>query len=186
MQTETGKIPFDAIPFLVYNSGWYSGKEDGMEHIWAPWRMAYIESEKSGACILCAEPAAGDDDKNFILYRGDNNFVMLNLYPYNPYHLMVAPFRHVASIEDLSGEERHEHFDMVSRCVGVLKEEINPTGFNIGINMGAVAGAGISDHVHTHIVPRWQGDTNFVTVVSDIRIVPQALADSYNKLKGKF
>ena len=157
-----------------------------MEHIWAPWRMTYIESEKSGGCILCENPVKKDDEKYFILHRGDKNYVMLNLYPYNPYHLMVVPYRHTSTLDDLSDEERDEHFKIVSRCVEILREELKPAGFNIGINMGAVAGAGIEDHIHTHIIPRWQGDTNFVTVVSDIRVVPEALADSYNKLKGKF
>jgi ATP adenylyltransferase len=157
-----------------------------MEHIWAPWRMTYIESEKIGGCVLCAKHTQSDDEKNFILYRGQLNFVMLNLYPYNPYHLMVVPYQHTSVIENLTDEERNEHFEIVSRCVAVLRKELNPAGFNVGINMGAVAGAGIEDHIHTHIIPRWQGDTNFVTVVSDIRVVPQALADSYQKLKGKF
>ena len=111
---------------------------------------------------------------------------MLNLYPYNPYHLMVAPYRHTSALDDLSDEERSEHFKIVSQCVEILRKELNPAGYNIGINMGAVAGAGIEDHIHSHIIPRWQGDTNFVTVVSDIRVVPEALADSYNKLKDKF
>jgi ATP adenylyltransferase len=157
-----------------------------MEHIWAPWRMKYIEREKSGGCVLCEKPAQNEDDKNFILYRGDNNYAMLNIYPYNPYHLMVAPYRHTSALEDLTEEERNEHFSIVSRCAEILKKELNPAGLNIGMNLGAVAGAGIDDHIHTHIVPRWQGDTNFFTVVADIRVVPEALEDSYNKLKGKF
>ncbi len=157
-----------------------------MEHIWAPWRMAYIESDKTGGCILCEKPGEDKDDENFILFRGSKNFVLLNLYPYNPYHLMVAPYRHVSGLDELSDEERHEHFDIVSRSVEILKKELDPQGFNIGMNLGQVAGAGIEDHIHTHIVPRWQGDTNFMTVIADIRTVPEALADSYRKLKGKF
>jgi len=157
-----------------------------MKHIWAPWRMTYIKSEKSGGCILCGKSTQNDDEKNFVLYRGKLNFVMLNLYPYNPYHLMVVPYKHTSALEDLSEKERNEHFEIVSRCTGILRNELHPAGFNIGINMGAVAGAGIEDHIHTHIIPRWQGDTNFVTVVSDIRVVPEALADSYRKLKGRF
>ena len=157
-----------------------------MEHIWAPWRMEYIESEKSGGCILCEKPAQDRDDDNYILYRGEKNYIILNLYPYNPYHLMVAPYRHVAGLEGLADEERNDHFSTVTRAVEVLKKEIDPTGFNIGINLGAVAGAGIDDHIHTHIVPRWQGDTNYITVIADVRVVPEALADSYRKLKGKF
>ena len=157
-----------------------------MEHIWAPWRMEYIESEKSGECVLCAKAKQDDDEAGYVLHRGNENFVMLNLYPYNPYHLMVASYRHVYGLDELTESERHELFDFVNRCVEILKKELDPAGFNSGINMGAVAGAGIEDHIHSHVIPRWQGDTNFVTVVSDIRVVPEALADSYRKLKGKF
>jgi ATP adenylyltransferase len=131
-----------------------TGKEGMMEHIWAPWRMTYIESKKSGGCVLCEKPARHDDDNDFVLFRGKENFVMLNLYPYNPYHLMVVPYRHTSAIEDLTESERNEHFAIVSRCVAILREELHPSGFNVGINMGAVAGAGIQDHIHTHIIPR--------------------------------
>jgi len=142
--------------------------------------------EKPEGCILCEKPEQDNDAENYILYRGDRNFVILNTYPYNPGHLMVAPYRHVASLEELTNEERHEHFDIVSRSIKVLRQELIPEGFNLGINIGRAAGAGIVDHVHTHIVPRWQGDTNFMTVISDVRVVPEALAKTYQKLKGKF
>jgi ATP adenylyltransferase len=157
-----------------------------MKHIWAPWRMEYIRMEKPGGCILCEKPEQDNDAENYILYRGEKNFVMLNAYPYNPAHLMIAPYRHVASLDELTEEERHEHFDIVSRSVEVLRKELSPEGFNLGINIGRVAGAGIADHIHTHIVPRWQGDSNYMTVVADIRVVPEALAETYQKLKGKF
>ncbi len=157
-----------------------------MEQIWAPWRMKYIEMEKPRGCILCEKPGQNNDAPNYILYRGDKNFVMMNSYPYNPGHLMVAPYRHVGHLEELTDEERHEHFDMVSQGVKLLKEIFSPAGFNIGMNLGRVAGAGIDDHVHTHIVPRWQGDTNFMPVIADVRVMPEALAETYNKLKGKF
>jgi len=109
----------------------------------------------------------------------------MNSYPYNPGHLMVAPYRHIANLEELIDEELHEHFQIVSRGIKLLRRVFNPGGFNIGINMGKVAGAGIDEHVHTHIVPRWQGDTNFMPVIADVRVVPQALAETYEKLKGK-
>ena len=99
---------------------------------------------------------------------------------------MIAPYRHIASLEEMTEEERHEHFDIVSRSIEVLRRELNPEGFNVGVNIGKGAGAGIADHIHTHIVPRWQGDTNYMTVVADIRVVPEALAKTYQKLKGKF
>jgi len=157
-----------------------------MKHIWAPWRMEYILSEKPEECILCEKPAQDTDADNYILFRGVKNFVMLNAYPYNPGHLMVAPYRHIDSLAEMTEEERKEHFDIVSWSVEVLKLELNPGGFNLGVNLGAVAGAGIDDHIHSHIVPRWQGDTSFMTVVADIRVTPEALADSYSKIKGKF
>ncbi len=157
-----------------------------MKHIWAPWRIEYIEMEKPEGCIFCQKPAQDKDAENYILFRGSLNFVMLNAYPYNPGHLLVAPFRHIAGLEEMDEDERREHFDIVTRSVEVLKKILNPEGFNLGINLGKSAGAGIADHIHSHIVPRWQGDTNFMTTIGDVRVIPQALADSYDKLKGGF
>ena len=157
-----------------------------MEHIWAPWRIQYIQGEKPEGCILCEKPGQDNDAQNYILYRGSKNFIIMNTYPYNPGHLMVAPYRHIASLEELTEEERHEHFEVVSRVIRVLREAFNPGGFNIGINIGKVAGTGVDDHVHTHIVPRWQGDTNFITVMTDTRVIPEALTETYQKLKDKF
>jgi len=157
-----------------------------MEQIWAPWRIEYIQMEKPEGCILCDKPKENDDATNYILYRGDNNFIILNGYPYNPGHLMIAPYRHIATLEELTDEERREHFEIVSRSVKLLRKVFNPAGFNIGMNLGRIAGAGIDDHIHTHIVPRWQGDTNFMPVISSVRVMPEALAETYEKLKGKF
>jgi len=157
-----------------------------MEQIWAPWRIEYILMEKSKECILCEKPRQDDDTQNYILYRGSENFVILNSYPYNPGHLMIAPYRHVASLEGLTTEELHEHFEIVSRGVKLLRQIFSPGGFNIGVNIGRIAGAGIEGHVHTHIVPRWQGDTNFMPVLSATRVIPEALTETYNKLKDAF
>ena len=157
-----------------------------MEQIWAPWRIKYIQMEKPEGCVLCEKPGEDDDALNYILYRGEKNFIIMNSYPYNPGHLMVVPYRHVASLDELTSEERHEHFEMVSRSIKVLREAFNPGGFNLGANMGKVAGAGIDDHFHSHIVPRWQGDTNCMPVLADVRVLPQALAETYKILKGKF
>ena len=157
-----------------------------MEQIWAPWRIQYIQMEKPEGCILCEKPGQNNDAQNYILYRGSKNFVIMNAYPYNPGHLMVAPYRHVASLDELTDDELREHFNIVSRSVRLLRQVFAPGGFNIGVNMGKVAGAGIDEHVHTHIVPRWQGDTNFMPVISDVRVVPEALAETYKKLEGKF
>ena len=157
-----------------------------MEQIWAPWRIEYIRMEKPEGCILCEKPKEDNDILNYILYSGDKNFVMMNLYPYNPGHLMVVPYRHIANLEELTYEELGEHFEIVSRGVKLLRQVFNPEGFNIGINMGKVAGAGIDGHIHSHIVPRWQGDTNFMPVMSDTRVISEALAETYKKLKDKF
>lgn len=156
-----------------------------MERIWAPWRMQYIQKEKPEGCVLCQKPKENNDALNYILYRGEKNYLILNSYPYSRGHLMVTPYRHVAGLEELTEEERHEHFEIVSRSIKLLRRAFNPEGFNLGINMGKVAGAGIEGHVHTHVVPRWQGDTNFMTVLSDIRIMPEALAETYKKLKDQ-
>ena len=157
-----------------------------MKRIWAPWRIEYILMKKPEGCILCDKPKEDKDAHNYILYRGDKNFIILNSYPYNPGHLLVAPYRHIGNLEELTGEERNEHFEMVSRSIKVLREAFKPSGFNIGANIGKVAGAGIDDHFHSHIVPRWQGDTNCITVLADVRVIPQALDKTYQELKGKF
>ena len=157
-----------------------------MKHIWAPWRIEYIRAEKPAGCILCDKPKEKKDRQNYILYRGKNNFIMLNSYPYNPGHLLVAPYRHTANLAELTDEERDEHYLLVSRSMVVLKEAFQPGGFNMGATLGKVAGAGIDDHFHSHIVPRWQGDNNYIPVLGDVRVIPQALADTYKSLKGKF
>jgi ATP adenylyltransferase len=157
-----------------------------MEQIWAPWRIEYIrKANKETGCILCQKPGEGCDETNFILYRGRDNFVILNIYPYNPGHLMVAPYRHTADLADLTEAEVKEHFDLIKRSLELLKEVLNPAGFNIGLNLGKAAGAGIETHLHTHIVPRWLGDTNFMPVFSETRIISEALADTYKKLRAK-
>lgn len=156
-----------------------------MERIWAPWRIEYIERPKEGACILCQKPGENNDEANFILYRGQNNFVILNAFPYSPGHLMVAPYRHIANLQDLTDDEIKEHLDVVKRAVKLLTEALKPAGFNIGLNIGKVAGAGIEYHLHTHIVPRWQGDVNFMPVLSNTRVISEALAATYKRLKAR-
>jgi ATP adenylyltransferase len=148
--------------------------------------MEYIRMEKPEGCILCEKPARDCDAENYILYRGGKNFVILNTYPYNPGHLLIAPYRHLGGLDELNDEERNENFAIVCRCLELLREAFHPDGFNIGINMGRVAGAGIDKHVHTHVVPRWQGDANFMPVISDVRVIPEALAETFEKLKGGF
>jgi len=157
-----------------------------MERIWAPWRIEYIRKKKSEGCILCEILEQDEDVANYILYRGAENAIILNSYPYNPGHLMVVPHKHIASLEDLTEKERNEHFKLVSQSIRVLRQAFNPGGFNVGINLGKIAGAGIDGHVHTHIVPRWQGDVNFMPVLAETRVVSEALVETYQKLAGKF
>ena len=142
-------------------------------------------NEAESGCILCQKPGESDDEANRILYRGQHNFMIMNAFPYNPGHLMVAPYRHTADLQDLTDEEAKEHFDIVKKGLALLKEAMKPSGFNIGLNVGKVAGAGIAEHIHTHIVPRWQGDTNFMPVLSDTKVTSEALSGTYKRLRAK-
>lgn len=154
-----------------------------MEHLWAPWRAEYILQTEKVGCFLCEKPKENNDETNFILHRGKSNFIILNSFPYNPEHLLVAPYRHIGNLDELTDEEAKEHFDLVKLSLRLLTEVTKPTGFNTGMNLGKVAGAGLDDHLHTHVVPRWQGDTNFMPVISNTKVLSEALAASYKKLK---
>lgn len=157
-----------------------------MERVWAPWRMDYILDEKPHGCIFCLDGRAEVDRQNLVLLRTPLSLVMLNRYPYTNGHLMVAPRRHTAAMDALSDEEMLDLFRTVRLCRSVLEEEASPQGFNIGLNLGRAAGAGIEDHLHVHIVPRWNGDTNFMTVVADVRVVPEGLLTAYDRLYPRF
>jgi len=154
-----------------------------LEHLWAPWRMGYVSAEQPKGCIFCTKPAAGDDEANQILHRGDLVCIMLNAFPYNTGHLMIAPFRHIGDPLDLTPQESSEALYTIRIAVEILRLAFSPEGFNIGMNIGHVAGAGFADHFHVHVVPRWSGDTNFMAVTADTRVVPEALADTYRRLK---
>jgi ATP adenylyltransferase len=156
-----------------------------MEYLWAPWRVEYIERHVESGCILCQKPREDNDEANLILHRGQHNFIIMNAFPYNPGHLMVAPYRHIAHLQNLTEQEAKEHFDIVKKGLRLLKEVMKPAGFNIGLNLGKVAGAGIAEHLHSHIVPRWQGDTNFMPVLSDTKVMSEGLSALYGKLRVK-
>lgn len=158
------------------------------EVIWAPWRMAYILADKDqdAGCIFCDKPHQQRDVENHLLWRGTTAFVVLNRYPYNNGHLMVVPYRHVASLTDLTAAQRTDLFELTATCEGILRRVLHPSGFNIGLNLGAAAGAGIAEHLHIHIVPRWAGDTNYMTVVGEIRVIPQELDQTYQLLRPHF
>ena len=157
-----------------------------MKQVWAPWRIDYILGPKDQGCFLCAMLADNNDEKNHLLFRGRTCLVVLNRYPYIGGHLMVAPFRHVAGLHELTDEERTEMMALSSRCVEILGKVMNPQGFNVGINIGGAAGAGLKDHIHQHVVPRWVGDTNFMPVLGSTTVIPQALDDLYRALRPHF
>ncbi|HEX9411491.1 MAG TPA: HIT domain-containing protein [Actinomycetota bacterium] len=159
-----------------------------MDRLWSPWRMEYIEAAKGepDGCIFCDLPAKGDDAATLILARGERAFVLMNSFPYNPGHLMVAPLRHTGDFEDLHDDELSDLDGLLKRSLRALREEMEPHGFNIGMNLGRVAGAGIPDHVHWHVVPRWNGDTNFMPVVGQTRVLPELLQETYRKLAPRF
>jgi ATP adenylyltransferase len=154
--------------------------------VWAPWRMTYIASDKPTGCILCEKPGAPHDAHNLILWRGRTAFVMMNLYPYNNGHLMVVPYQHAASLMELDPGQRAELGELTMHCEQILRQAMGPDGFNIGLNLGAAAGAGIAEHLHIHVVPRWAGDTNYMTVVGEIRVIPQHIDQTYAVLVPYF
>lgn len=157
-----------------------------MKRLWAPWRMPYIEmGGKIEGCIFCVLPARNMDEEHYILYRGKTAFIMLNSFPYNPGHMMVAPFKHTADMYALSDEELLEIDHLNRYSVRLLTETVHPDGFNLGVNLGKTAGAGVADHIHWHIVPRWEGDTNFMPVVADTKVLPEGLKATYDKLRKK-
>jgi ATP adenylyltransferase len=149
--------------------------------------MSYIENpNKSENCVFCLEPSRHDCHENLIVFRGSQAFVIMNRFPYTSGHLMVVPFEHEPSIEVLAPETRAEIMELVAKAIEVLKEEYNPQGFNIGINIGVAAGAGIADHVHMHVVPRWSGDTNFMSSLGGTRVLPEKLEDTWKRVKEKW
>ena len=151
--------------------------------LWAPWRIEYIETvSKHEGCIFCDKSAEKDDRKNLIVCRGTHVFVMMNRYPYNNGHLMVVTCRHIGDLCDLNSEEKIELFDMLQCMKKILSAVLNPQGFNIGLNLGRIAGAGIEDHIHFHVVPRWQGDTNFMPVSGHTKVISEALEQTWEKL----
>lgn len=162
-----------------------------MKRLWTPWRMAYLQAPKgsvTGGCIFCDKVRDGvaKDRDNLVLQRGERTFAMLNLYPYTNGHMMVAPYEHCGDLESLDGETLKEMMLLVGKGIRALRQLMNPQGFNVGANLGRVAGAGVDDHVHLHIVPRWNGDTNFMQVLADTRMIPELLPQTYDNLLAAF
>lgn len=159
--------------------GWYE-----MDVLWAPWRRNYIVSlSKNNECIFC-KAVQGDDRHNYVIYRTKYAIAMLNRYPYNNGHTMVAPIRHTPSLELLSDEELLDIIKTVNIVILAIRQNYNPDGINIGANIGKAAGAGIEGHLHIHVVPRWYGDTNFMPVIANTKVIPESLDETWRKLKG--
>ncbi|PID29971.1 MAG: HIT family hydrolase [Candidatus Cloacimonadota bacterium] len=154
--------------------------------LYSPWRLQYILSEKSKECIFCVKPEAEEDKKNFILKRMKHCFVILNVFPYNNGHLMVVPYKHVSSLVQLSPDEVSEIFKTVRLCEEAIRKCYKPDGLNVGLNIGKAAGAGIDEHLHVHVLPRWNGDHNFMTTIGGTRIIPEEFERTYNLLLKEF
>ncbi len=154
-----------------------------MQQLYASWRMSYIEAPKHEGCIFCDFPAEHKDDEHFIVHRGESCFVIMNLYPYNPGHMMVIPYRHTNVYESLTDSEALEMHSLTSKAIRVLKTVMHPDGFNMGINLGRTAGAGVDGHLHRHIVPRWNGDNNFMPVLGETRVISDAIENSWRRIK---
>ncbi len=153
------------------------------EQLWAPWRLQYIENhEKHPGCIFCDFPKEQNDAERHIVLRGEYAYIILNAFPYSNGHLMVVPYQHTSSLDTLAPEEMLEIMRLTRIGINLLKAVFHPHGFNLGVNMGTVAGAGIADHIHWHIVPRWNGDTNFMPVLADVRVIPESLEVCYRRL----
>jgi ATP adenylyltransferase len=158
-----------------------------MRHLWAPWRMLYIQqSETVSSCLFCDVASARDDERNHVVHRGSRSLVMLNLYPYNSGHLMVIPYQHVGTLPEVEPAAGADVFRVTQLAVRALQEAMSPHGFNVGVNQGKVAGAGIADHIHLHVVPRWNGDTNFMPVVGEVKVLPESLEDTAKRLRPLF
>ncbi len=158
-----------------------------MEHLWSPWRMNYISNqEKPDGCVFCEAARQADSAENLIIYRDQRAFVILNRFPYTNAHLMIVPFSHQPSIEGLDPETRAEMMELVNRAMQMLRAEYQPEAFNVGINVGAAAGAGVTDHVHIHVVPRWPGDTNFMSTVGETRVLPEDLSETYRRMAERW
>ena len=154
-----------------------------MNHLWSPWRMSYIlENKNEEGCVFCKVLEGTDDLGNLILYRGKFAYVILNRYPYTSGHMMVVPKKHCDTIAALHSETRSEMMELIASCVQVLTIEYQAQGFNVGANLGGAAGAGIPQHVHFHVVPRWQGDTNYMSAIGGVRVVPEALDETYKRI----
>ena len=164
-----------------------------MDILWSPWRYDYIKSgssdqhTESTGCVFCAlQESAGDDQSKYILHRGQHNYVVLNIYPYISGHLLIVPYAHLGELDAAPVETTSEMMELAKRSQTLLRETYRPHGFNLGMNLGRSAGAGVADHIHLHIMPRWTGDSNFMSTIGETRVIPEDLKTTYDKLHGRF
>ena len=157
-----------------------------MNRMWAPWRMDYIRNPKEKGCIFCKKSQSLKDRENLVLYRGEESFVLMNLYPYSNGHLMISPYKHTSDTNDITGRGNKEIMELTNKSMNILKKFLGADGFNFGANLGKAAGAGIEEHIHYHIVPRWVGDTNFMPVISETKVMVEALNESWDNIKPEF
>jgi len=157
-----------------------------MKRLWAPWRIEYIKGPKDDSCFFCKYLQEDKDERNLVLYRGKSAFVVMNYYPYNNGHLLIAPYRHSSEISELDDDTKLEMMNLIAHCQKALAELLNAQGFNVGINYGEVAGAGLKEHLHIHVVPRWNGDTNFMPVSGHTKVVSQGLKETWDTLRNYF
>ena len=156
-----------------------------MDYLWTPWRYQYVQkAKKEAGCIFCRMAAEQDDEANFIVFRGSRNFIVLNIFPYTTGHMMIVPYEHVDNLERASQETLQEMLVLAQRSEGHLREVYRPAGFNLGMNLGELAGAGIADHIHMHVLPRWVADANFVSVVGETRVLPETLDVTWGKISA--
>ncbi len=158
-----------------------------MDYLWTPWRYAYVtQAGRAEGCVFCQKQTPGDDQRQYVIHRGRHNYLVLNIYPYTVGHLMVVPCRHVATLEECQAEELGELMELTRRAEAALRRLYRPQGFNIGMNIGASAGAGVAGHLHMHVLPRWEADSNFVSVIGETRVLPEELPVTWAKLRGEF
>ena len=158
-----------------------------MDYLWTPWRYQYIASLKNPSrCVFCLESSGEYDERDFVVFRGKSSFVILNIFPYTTGHLLVAPYSHTSDFQKSSREESSEMLELVKRCQFALQQTYQPDGFNVGMNLGRCAGAGVEHHLHMHVVPRWIGDSNFMTIAGETRVLPESLETTFHKLRTHF
>ncbi len=158
-----------------------------MDYLWTPWRFTYVtQADQAADCVFCQKQAGTDDERNFVVYRGQKNYILLNIYPYTVGHLMIVPYRHIATLAEGERDELFEMMDLTRQAEAALRQIYRPQGMNLGMNIGKSAGAGVAGHIHMHVLPRWDADANFMSVIGETRVLPEALPVTWQKLRREF